>query len=186
MKSDLTARLADRLSGLRADKRWTLDHLAQVSGVSRAALSRLENAEVSPSADVLDRLASAYNMSLSRLLAMTEQSVTAHIRRDDQSVWRDGETGFARRAISPGAMGLAGEIEECRLPPGSEVVLDGEAPEAREVHLLVLSGFMQVDHDGASYNLEPGDTLRFRQTGALQLMTAKGQGCKFMLCRLTG
>ncbi|MBO9466109.1 HTH-type transcriptional regulator PuuR [Pelagimonas phthalicica] len=186
MKSDLTVRLADRLSRLRADKGWTLDQLAGASGVSRAALSRLENAEVSPSADVLDKLASAHSMSLSRLLAMTEAAFPAHIQRDDQAIWRDSETGFARRIMSPGAAALAGEVEECRLPPGSEVVQDGADIEGQEVHILILSGYMHADQGGQAYSLAPGDALRFRQSGALRLVTAKGQGCKFMICRLSG
>ena len=87
MKTALNQRLADCLSGLRARRGWTLDQLSQASGVSRAALSRLENAEVSPSADVLDRLAAAHGMSLSRLLALTEDGYPAHVRRDDQADW---------------------------------------------------------------------------------------------------
>lgn len=186
MKSDLTVRLADRLSRLRADKGWTLDQLAGASGVSRAALSRLENAEVSPSADVLDRLAGAHKMSLSRLLAMTEQTFPAHITRDEQAIWRDEDSGYARRVVSPGAAALAGEIEECRLPPGTEVTQDGKDLQGQEVHLVVVTGFMQAEQGGALYELGPGDSLRFRQAGALRLTTAKGQGSKFLACRLSG
>ncbi|MGH1412979.1 MAG: helix-turn-helix domain-containing protein [Pelagimonas sp.] len=186
MKSDLTVRLADRLSRLRADKGWTLDQLAGASGVSRAALSRLENAEVSPSADVLDKLAAAHSMSLSRLLAMTEASFPAHIERDEQAIWRDSDSGYARRIVSPGAAALAGEIEECRLPPGTEVTQDGQDLQGQEVHLVVLSGYMHAEQSNHSYSLGPGDALRFRQAGALRLVTAKGQGCKFMMCRLSG
>lgn len=186
MKSDLTVRLADRLSRLRADKGWTLDQLAGASGVSRAALSRLENAEVSPSADVLDKLAAAHSMSLSRLLAMTEQSFPAHIRRDDQAMWRDEDSGYARRIVSPGAAALAGEIEECRLPPGTEIIQEGQYLEGLEVHVVVVSGYMHAELGAAVYEVGPGDSLRFRQSGALRLTTAKGQGCKFIICRLSG
>ena len=136
MKSDLTVRLAKRLAGLRAAKGWTLDQLAGASGVSRAALSRLENAEVSPSADVLDKLAHAHNMSLSRLLALVEDGIVAHIRRDDQATWRDGEGGLSRRVVSPGAGALAGEVLECKLTPGSDVFEDAGQVDGLEHHLV--------------------------------------------------
>lgn len=84
MKSDLTVRLAARLSALRAARGWTLDQLAGASGVSRAALSRLENAEVSPSADVLHRLARAHEMTLSRLMSLVEDGFAALVPRDEQ------------------------------------------------------------------------------------------------------
>jgi len=52
--------LADHLRMLRVDRDLTLQELAAKSGVSRATLSRIENAEVSPTAESLGRLASAF------------------------------------------------------------------------------------------------------------------------------
>ena len=51
--------IAQRLKSLRAERDWSLDELAKRSGVSRATLSRLENAEVSPTASVLGKLCAA-------------------------------------------------------------------------------------------------------------------------------
>ena len=53
---DLDLRIAGRLKALRAERGWSLDALARRSNVSRATLSRLENAEVSATANVLGRL----------------------------------------------------------------------------------------------------------------------------------
>ena len=49
---DLDRRIAQRLKALRLARGWSLDELAGMAGVSRATLSRLENAEVSPTASV--------------------------------------------------------------------------------------------------------------------------------------
>lgn len=181
MKSDLTVRLAGRLSALRAARGWTLDQLAAASGVSRAALSRLENAEVSPSADVLSRLAVAHEMSLSRLFAMIEDGFSAHVTRDEQAVWRDGETGLAKRFVSPAAAALAGEVMECKLTPNSEMVQDSPDVVGQEHHLILLTGQMHVNLDGSGYDLGPGDALRYREHGQVRLITDRGQGAKFML-----
>ncbi|CUH76635.1 helix-turn-helix domain-containing protein [Tropicibacter naphthalenivorans] len=184
MKSDLTVRLAKRLAGLRAAKGWTLDQLAGASGVSRAALSRLENAEVSPSADVLDKLAHAHGMSLARLLSLVEDGFVAHIRRDDQATWRDGESGLSKRIVSPGTGALAGEVQECKLSPGSDVFEEAGQVEGLEYHLVMISGFMRVELGHEGHALGPGDVLRFRRHGQMRLMTAKGQGAKFFLFTL--
>jgi hypothetical protein len=45
--------LAQRLRALRVERGWSLDGLPRRSGASRAALSRLENVEVGPTAAVL-------------------------------------------------------------------------------------------------------------------------------------
>lgn len=185
MKSDLTVRLAGRLSALRAARGWTLDQLAAASGVSRAALSRLENAEVSPSADVLCRLADAHDMTLSRLFAMIEDGFAAHVTRDEQAVWRDGETGLAKRYVSPAAAALAGEVVECKMTPNSEMVQDTPDVVGQEHHLVLLTGYLRVELDGSGYTLGAGDALRYRDHGEVRLVTDRGQGAKFMLVSVT-
>ncbi len=57
--ASIDRRIAQRLKGLRAERGWSLDELAGRSSVSRATLSRLENAEVSPTANVLGKLCAA-------------------------------------------------------------------------------------------------------------------------------
>ena len=70
--STLDSQISARLRKLRAERNWSLDELARRSGVSRATLSRLENAEVSPTASVLGRLCAAYGLTMSRLMRMVE------------------------------------------------------------------------------------------------------------------
>lgn len=185
MKSDLTVRLAGRLSALRAARGWTLDQLAAASGVSRAALSRLENAEVSPSADVLSRLAAAHEMTLSRLFSMIEDGFSAHVTRDEQALWRDGETGLTKRFVSPAASALAGEVVECKMTPNSEMVQDTPEVVGQENHLILLSGYLHVNLDGSDYDLGPGDALRYRENGEVRLITDRGQAAKFMMVSVT-
>ena len=185
MKSDLTVRLAGRLSALRAARGWTLDQLAAASGVSRAALSRLENAEVSPSADVLSRLAVAHEMTLSRLFAMIEDGFSAHVTRDEQALWRDGETGLTKRIVSPAASARAGEVVECKMTPHSEMVQDVPDVVGQEHHLILLTGNLRVELDGSGYNLATGDALRYREQGEVRLITDRTQGAKFMIVSVT-
>ena len=53
---ELDTALARRLKALRHEHALSLDELASRSGVSRTTLSRLENAETSPTANALGRL----------------------------------------------------------------------------------------------------------------------------------
>ncbi|MCB8829823.1 helix-turn-helix domain-containing protein, partial [Escherichia coli] len=86
-------RIARRLKGLRAEREWSLDELARRSMVSRATLSRLENAEVSPTAQVLGKLCSTYGLTMSRLMHMVEDEFAPLISRDAQAVWIDPSVG---------------------------------------------------------------------------------------------
>lgn len=183
MSETLTDRLSQRLAQLRAERGLTLDQLAGQSGVSRAALSRLEKGEVSPTAEVLGKLCAAYGMTMSRLLAMVEDGFTPLVRRDDQAVWRDG--GFTRRVASPGSAALAAEMLDCRLEPGSRIVYDRPPVPGLEHHLLLISGRLQVTLDGEPHSLRPGDTLRYRLTGASVFETPKEAGANYVLVLVT-
>src|SRR5262245_47284441 len=119
-------RLAERLIALRQARALSLDDLASRSGISRATLSRIERAEVSPTAAQLNRLCVAYGWTLSRLMAAAEGEAPALIRRSEQEEWTDQQTGFRRRAVSPPGPGLRMELVKGMLPEGTTIAY--EAP----------------------------------------------------------
>lgn len=99
---------------------------------------------------------------------------------------RDGEAGLSRRVVSPGAAALAGEVVECKITPGTHWVQEKPDVPGQEHHLIMLTGYMHAVIDDEAHYLAPGDALRFREHGETRFVTAKGQGAKFMLCRISG
>src|SRR5215212_1867655 len=61
-----------RIRGERTVRRWSLDELAERASVSKAMISKIERAEVSPTAALLGRLSAAFGLTLSALLAEAE------------------------------------------------------------------------------------------------------------------
>ncbi len=165
MTATLTIRLADRLRDLRHDRGWSLADLAAASGVSRATLSRLENAEVSPTTEVLGKLCSAYRLTLSRLMAMVESAYAPVVRRAEQEVWHDAETGFIRRVVSPPSEQLAAEVIAAELAPGAHITYPGPAHPGQEHHLVMQKGTLEVTVEGITFSIGPGDCLRYRLDG---------------------
>ncbi len=162
---ELERRLADRLQRLRAQRGWTLDELSTRSGVSRASLSRLERGETSPTASLLNRLCAAHGLSMSRLLAEVEAAPVRRLALAEQASWRDTETGFVRRMVSPPAAGFVGELLACELPAGAQVHYDRPSVGGLEHHVLLLDGRLLLEVDGQTHPLEAGDSLRFRLWG---------------------
>lgn len=161
----LEARLADRLAELRVERGWSLDDLARRTGVSRSTLSRLERAEISPTATLLGKLCAAYGKTMSRLLAEVESESPQLMRSDQQLVWQDDEAGFTRRAVSPPHPGLHGEIVECHLRPGADISYDRPPIPGQEQHIWVLAGALELSLDDEVHQLHAGDVLRFRLWG---------------------
>lgn len=177
-------RIAERLRSLRADRKWSLDELAKRSDVSRATLSRLENAEVSPTASVLGRLSAAYGLTMSRLMRMVEDDFAPLIRRDRQPVWTDATVGFRRRSVSPPAHTLAAELLECELEPGARITYDEPPRPGLEHHLLLVEGQLEVGVGGQTYDLRAGDCLRYQLSGASVFVTPQTCGARYILAVL--
>jgi transcriptional regulator with XRE-family HTH domain len=177
---DLDQQLAQQLRLLRQDRGWSLDTLATQTGISRATLSRIENAEVSATAVVLGRLCAAYGLLLSRLLMRVESTFEPLLRRAAQPVWHDAESGQFRRMVSPPSEELAGEVIECELPPNAHIAYDKPPRPLLEHHLVMLAGQLTLTLEDCAHRLNPGDCLRFRLNGSDQF-TAGPDGARYYL-----
>src|SRR5882672_12020496 len=92
-------RLAQRLRLERDSRCWSLADLAERSGVSKATISKIERAEVSPTAVVLVRLAAAFDLTFAGLMLRAEGQRDRLTRAAEQPVWRDPETGYLRKQV---------------------------------------------------------------------------------------
>ncbi len=152
--------LAERLRREREARNWSLAELAARAGVSRAMISRIERAEASPTAVLLARLSAAFGLPLSALLARAEADAEGPRRlrrRAEQTVWRDPETGYVRRAVSPEG---TPELTHVELPPGARVAYPaGACLDARGQCLWVLAGRLDFTEGGETHRLESGDCI---------------------------
>jgi transcriptional regulator with XRE-family HTH domain len=174
-------RIAQRLKSLRAERQWSLEALAKRSAVSRATLSRLENAEVSATASVLGKLCAAYGLTVSRLMHMAEDDFAPLLPRAAQPVWQDPETGFHRRSVSPPAQALAGEVIEGTLLAGTTISYDAPPRPGLEHHLLMLEGNLRVRVGGRDHDLVLGDCLRYQLFGPSAFETPTESGARYLI-----
>jgi transcriptional regulator with XRE-family HTH domain len=179
--SAIDFRLSQRLKALRTERAWSLEDLAKRSSVSRATLSRLENAEVSPTTNVLGKLCAAYGLTLSRLMRMVEDDFVPLVSREDQSVWTDTTVGFRRRIVSPPARTLAGEALECALVPGALIEYEMPPRPGLEHHLLLQDGLLTITIGERTYDLKPGDCLRYQLFGPSTFATPADSGARYIL-----
>lgn len=179
--SEIDRSLSRRLKALRTQRGWSLDQLAGDSGVSRATLSRLENAEVSATAQVLGKLAAAYGLSISRLIALAEDGFQAHLTSAEQPVWRDPESGFVRRTVSPPDRPLSGEVVAGELPAGTRIAYDRPPRPGLEHHLWLQEGGLTVTLGAAEHVLVAGDCLRYRLFGTSAFETPAETGARYLL-----
>jgi len=178
---DVERRIAQQLARLRAERGWSLDTLAERSGISRATLSRLERSELSPTAAMLGTLCTVYGWTLSRLMAEAETRPPNLVPALEQATWTDPESGYERRAVSPPTSGLRGELVEVQMPAGAVVSFDASPMPGLEHHLWMLEGSLTLDVEGAVFTLRAGDCLRYVLTGPTRFQGTGRRGARYLV-----
>ncbi|MBB3946666.1 transcriptional regulator with XRE-family HTH domain [Rhizobium skierniewicense] len=152
--------LADRIRQLRLKANLTLDQLANASGVSRAMISRIERGEASPTAALLARICAAFGLSLSGFFAKNEDAVSPLIKRQDQPIWQDPDTGYTRRAISPPRVGSDVDIVEVNFPARAQVSFPPHAAShGMTQYVWLLEGTLEMTTGDGVHRMSQGDCL---------------------------
>lgn len=166
----LNQRLAARLRQLRAAAGLSLEALAQRSGVSRSMLSVIERGESSPTAVLLERVATALGVMLADLFQPPPAEAAAGrppsplSRAADQAAWTDPASGYQRRNLSPPGFDQPLRLVAVRFPPGATVAYE-TAERHPPVHQQVWlqAGRLRIAlGDAPPQDLAPGDCLAMR------------------------
>jgi transcriptional regulator with XRE-family HTH domain len=154
--------LGERVRQLRARRGWSLESLADASGVSRSMLSQIEREQTNPTLYVVCRIAQAFGMTLGELVETPHvASSLSVIRADDHTYhFRSGES-YRIRTLSP--LNLEKDIEfyEVRLARGGELRSAPHFEGTREF-LTVQKGSVRVESGGDSEVLRQGDSASYR------------------------
>ena len=172
--------LARHIRDLRLSRKLTLAELAEASTVSRASLSRIENGEVSPTADTLAKLSTALRLPISQLISPLETRFKSLVPSAAQPVYYDAALGFHRRNVSPPAADLQIEIVEATLKPDAHITYDHPSVPGHEHHFVLLEGGLQITVENQAYSLGPGDCLRYRLNGVSEFR-AGPNGASYLL-----
>jgi transcriptional regulator with XRE-family HTH domain len=177
---DLSHRLALRLRLERDSRGWSLADLAERSGVSKATISKIERAEVSPTAVVLVRLASAFDLTLAGLMLRAEGQRDRLSRASKQPVWRDPETGYLRTQVF-NRPDHPLEIIRVELPARQRVTLPASSYAHIRQAVWVQAGALVIVEAGERYALGTGDCLGFGPPAEVTFANETAAPCTYVV-----
>jgi transcriptional regulator with XRE-family HTH domain len=186
VSDELDDRIAARLLAERTSRGWSLEQLAERSGVSRAMISKVERGESSPTAAVLGRLSAAFGLTLSQLLARAEQGAARLLNRDgEQERWRDPDTGFERRALTPPGSLSPLELVWGELPPKARVDYPASAfTFIEDQQIVMVAGRLTFTQGTQAYRLRAGDCLRLGPPADCRFENPGGVPCRYLVAVL--
>jgi transcriptional regulator with XRE-family HTH domain len=173
--------LADEIRHFRKKNDFSLEMLAEASGVSRSMISKIERCEAVPSTAILSKLAEALGVTFSQLMAPAVEREVVHIPAERQPILRDEESGFLRRCISPVLPGRGIDWVLNTLPPGAETGNFVAHRRGVEEYIYVLRGKMRVKIGDQRVTLNQGDSLYFQADADHSFLNLGKTQCEYFL-----
>jgi transcriptional regulator with XRE-family HTH domain len=172
--------LGERLRALRAAKGWTLDELAERSGLSKPFLSRLESGSRLPSIAAVLTLARVYGVPMGTLFDSHQEDESCLVIHAHNTIVRRGNgieylplSGASRFNLQP----MRALISPLR--PGAE-----RYQHEGEEWLYVISGRLELQVGEREYELDTGDAAHFdsRQPHRLDALDGKAAEVILVAC----
>lgn len=148
------------LKKLRKQRRFSLDRLAQRSGVSRAMLGQIELGRSVPTIRLLWRIAQAFEVPVSAFLDDGENESAVVLTRQEARILASHDGQVTSRALFPFHGSRQVEFYEMRFAPGILESSDPHPPATTE-NLVVASGVLELQVAGTDYRLASGDAIHF-------------------------
>lgn len=172
--------IARRVHLERQARSWSMTDLAARSGVSKAAISKIERGEMSPTASVLVRLAHAFDLTLAGLLMRAEQETGAVQRASDQPLWEDPESHYVRRQVFRASDNPV-EMAKIYLHAGATVTIPSTAFDGMKEVIHVLEGKLTLTFAGATHTLETGDSIGLSKTADVTFANQGQVACSYIV-----
>ena len=154
------AQLGQRVRQERSRRGISLDQLSARSRVSRSMISDVERGTKAATVLVLDRIATALDTSVARLLYRENRSRVILLKRESQAVAREGSR-WERRILSPVLPGVEFELMRTTLGPNVDAgVFLPHAHGSRE-YVAVERGTLTLMLDGEPYTMRAGDSIYY-------------------------
>lgn len=163
VEESLTAVIAERVRELRLRHGWTVGRLADECGLSKSMLSKIENAQSSPSLGTLARLSEALSVPVTAFFrGLSEEQDVIHVKAGAGLEIQHRNSVHGQRYQTLGTMRAPHDSLEPMLVTLTERADAFPLYQHAGTELIfMISGKMEYCCGGSRYLLEAGDALQF-------------------------
>jgi transcriptional regulator with XRE-family HTH domain len=163
---DVPLIVGSNLRRLRKARAFSLERLAELSGVSRAMLGQIETAKSVPTVSLLWRVADALGVPVATLVATDREPNVVVLHREQSSVLVASGGRYASRSLSPANRARSAGFFELTFAPGHREEFP-PAPLGTSHNLVVARGRLTVAVGGEEpLALTEGDAILFAASSA--------------------
>ncbi|MDZ7320864.1 XRE family transcriptional regulator [Kosakonia sacchari] len=183
ISDNINQRISARIRVERESRGWSLSDLAERAGVSRAMIHKIERGDSNPTAALLARLSGAFGISMSTLIARAEMQEGKLLRHADQPVWRDPQSNYLRRHVSPRS-DLPIDLVQIELPAGSDIPMPASAYALARQLIWLQEGELVFVEGDTRHEMRAGDCLELGPPNDCRFINESDTPCRYLVVRL--
>lgn len=154
--------IAYNLKRLREERKLSLGQLAELAGVSKVILSKIEKGDSNPTINTIWKITGAFHLPYTSLLEMPE-STALHIRKKDISELTEDKYHIFPYYTKTADRNF--ELYQIEAEPGCEHASIGHSSNSFE-YIMMMEGEMILETGGERYELVKDDALMFDASAA--------------------
>lgn len=170
-----------KIKKIRQEKKITLQELADLSGVSKSMISKIEREEKKPTLQVAAQIAEALGTTLSALLDEPKKQTITIIKKIDRVAYDDDLTGFKRILLSPQFESTGIEFVKNVVPKGSGSPLFPPHRNGVKEYINVSKGTLLAILGEQKFLLGEGDSIFFQADIKHQFKNMGDEECHYYL-----
>ena len=172
---------AEKIKKMRQEKKISLQELADLSGVSKSMISKIEREEKKPTLQVAAQIAEALGTTLSALLDEPKNQDIIITKKEDSVIFHDEITGFQRVLLSPQFEARGIEFIKNIIPLGTESPIFPPHRNGVKEYITVSKGELAVLIGDQSFKLKAGDSIFFPGNHRHQFKNTGDTECHYYL-----
>ncbi|MGP7818340.1 helix-turn-helix domain-containing protein [Niallia sp. 01092] len=153
----ITNTVGQNLENLRKKRGYSLDKVAELTGVSKGMLAQIEKGKSNPTVSTLWKIAMGLQVSFSYFLAETSTTVKK-VSIKEMVAFEDDSSQYRLFSLFPFHPGKKFEIYTIQLDENASHISEKHPGEE---YILVGEGEISLEIGEHMYNLEAGDGLQF-------------------------
>ncbi|WP_135556597.1 helix-turn-helix domain-containing protein [Paenibacillus cymbidii] len=152
-------KLGRNLKSIRQTRGYSLDKVAELTGVSKGMLGQIERGETSPTISTIWKIANGLRLSFTSLIEEPPAEV-AIIAKDELEPLLEADGKFRSFPLFPFDPAKRFEVYDVELEPGCAHASEAHNAGVEEF-VLVSAGSLTVDIGPDSYDVGEGNAIRF-------------------------
>jgi transcriptional regulator with XRE-family HTH domain len=157
---NLNSIISQNLKKIREERAWSLDKLAQETGVSKSMLGQIERGESNPTVATVWKISQGLKVSFTTLIHHPQNDPEVLKANEVDCIEEDG----GRYKIYPYFNFESGrnfELFKIVITPGGKLTSESHSRGTMEL-VIVFRGTLTLEVAGKVYGLEAGDSIQFR------------------------